>query len=131
MAIRLKLHAVGLLNYAKEGRKAVTRIKKAMNRVLNVGRKEARRRISSEFEVQTGFLRRQARRMRNDVSVKGYEIKGRITPIPKLMNIFERGATLAQGRGVLRPRQVVAPSQRAMDAMAHDELAKVLDEVGK
>lgn len=131
MAVHLKLHGVGLLNYAKEGREAIGKIRKAMRRVLNVGRKVARQSIASEFGVRTGFLRRQARKMQTKVSVKAAEIKGQVTPIPRLMNIFESGATLAHGRGLLRPRPVVAPGQRAMDAVAGKELQQVLNEVGR
>jgi hypothetical protein len=131
MAVNVKVHAAGLLNYAKEGREAVKKIRKAMRKVLNVGRTEARRRITAEFTPRTGFLRRQARKMQTKVSVRAAEIKGQVTPIPRLMNIFEGGATLAHGRGILRPRPVVGPGQRAMDAVASKELEQVLREVGK
>lgn len=131
MAFRLKVNGAGLLNYAKAGREAVAEVKKAMRRVLNQGRTEARRRISSEFAVRTGFLRRQSRKMQTKVSVKAAEIKGQVSPIPRLMNIFEGGATLAQGRGHLRPRPVVAPASRTMEGMAVDEFAKVLKGVGR
>jgi hypothetical protein len=69
--------------------------------------------------------------MQTKVSVRAAEIKGQVTPIPRLMNIFEGGATLAHGRGILRPRPVVGPGQRAMDAVASKELEQVLREVGK
>jgi hypothetical protein len=131
MAVAVKVHAPGLLNYAKAGKVAVTRIKKVMRKVLNVGRTEARRRITAEFTPRTGFLRRQARKMQTKVSVRAAEIKGQVTPIPRLMNIFEGGATLAHGRGILRPRPVVGPGQKAMDAVASKELEQVLREVGK
>ena len=131
MAVQMKVHAVGLLNYAKEGKAAVKRITVAMRRALNVGRKVARQRISAEFGVRTGFIRRQARKLQTKVTVKSYEIKGQVTPIPRLMNIFEGGATLAQGRGFLRPRPVVAPARPPMDAAARKEFAQVLSEVGK
>lgn len=131
MAIKMKAHAAGLLNYAKEGKTAVTRIRKAMRNVLNAGRTEARRRIASEFLVRTGFLRRKARGMQTKVTVKAAEIKGQVTPLPRLLNIFESGATLSRGRGHLRPRPVVAHGQKAMDAVAFQEFTKVLQEVGK
>jgi hypothetical protein len=131
MAVRLKLHGVGLLNYAKEGKAAVQRIRKAMRRVLNVGRKEARQKIASEFSVRTGFLRRQSRRMQVKVSVRADEIKGQVTPLPRLLNIFEGGATLKSGRGMLQARPVVGPGQRAMDAVAREEFDQVLREVGR
>jgi hypothetical protein len=102
-----------------------------MRRVLNVGRTTARRRIASEFQSRTGFLRRQSRKMQTKVTVRAEEIKGNVTPIPRLMNIFEGGATLAKGRGILRPRPVVAPGNAAMDAIATKELSQVLAEVGK
>lgn len=131
MAIKIKVHAAGLLNYAKEGKTAVTRIRKALRAVLNAGRTEARRRIASEFRVRTGFLRRKSRGMQTKVTVKAAEIKGQVTPLPRLLNIFEGGATLAKGRGHLRARPVVAPGQTAMDAVAFQEFNKVLSEVGK
>ncbi len=131
MAISTKVHAVGLLNYAKEGREAVTKIKKAMRTIANAGRTEARRRIASEFRTRTGFLRRQSRKMQTQVSVKSAEISGRVVPIPRLMNIFESGATLAHGRGMLRARPVVGPAQTAMNSLAAKELVHVLGEVGK
>lgn len=131
MAVRLQLHGVGLLHYAKEGKEAVQRIRKAMRRVLNVGRKEARQKIAGEFGVRTGFLRRQSRRMQGKVTVKAAEIKGQVTPLPRLLNIFEGGATLTHGRGLLRARPVVGPGQRAMDAVAGQELQQVLNEVGR
>lgn len=129
--IQVKTITHGLLDYAKEGREAVGKIKKAVRRVLNVGRKSARQQISNEFQVRTGFLRRQARKMQTRVSVKASEIKGQVAPIPRLMNIFEKGATLSQGRGFLRPRPVVAPAGRDMETMAPRELNQVLREVGK
>lgn len=131
MAIRMRTYGVGLLNYAKAGKEAVVKVRKAMRRVLNVGRKEARQRISSEFGVRTGFLRRQARKMQTKVTVRAAEIKGQVTPLPRLLNIFEGGATLAQGRGLLRPRPVVGPGQQAMETVARDEFNQVLAEVGK
>lgn len=131
MAVRLQLHGVGLLRYANEGKEAVQRIRKAMRRVLNVGRKTARQKIASEFAVRTGFLRRQSRRMQVKVTVEAAEIKGQVTPLPRLLNIFEGGATLKYGRGLLRARPVVGPGQRAMDAVAGKELQQVLHEVGR
>jgi len=131
MAIRMRTYGVGLLNYAKAGKAAVQKIRKAMRRVLNVGRKEARQQIASEFGVRTGFLRRQARKMQTKVTVRAAEIKGQVTPLPRLLNIFEGGATLAHGRGHLRPRPVVGPGQRAMEAVAREEFDQVLAEVGK
>lgn len=131
MAVKIKVQASGLLDYAKEGREAVTKIKKSMRRITNAGRTEARRRIAAEFTPRTGFLRRQSRKMQTKVSVNAAEIKGRVLPIPRLMNIFERGATLAHGRGILRPRPVVAPAQQAMDMLASTALNQILAEVGK
>jgi hypothetical protein len=131
MAISTKVHAVGLLNYAKEGKGAVTTIKKKMRTISNAGRTEARRRIAAEFVPRTGFLRRQSRKMQTKVSVKSAEISGRVVPIPRLMNIFEHGATLTKGRGVLRARPVVGPAQETMNSVATRELTQVLQEVGK
>lgn len=131
MAVQLKVHAAGLLNYAKAGQDAVKRIKVAMRRVVNAGRTEARRRISADFGVRTGLLRRRARSMQTKVTVKAAEIGGRVTPLPRLLNIFESGATLAHGRGILRPRPVVAPAQVSMDTAATNALQQILAEVGK
>ena|SRR3990167_7820259 len=131
MAFRLKVNGAGLLNYAKAGREAVAEVKKAMRRVLNAGRTKARQEISSQFKVRTGFLRRQSRKMQTTVSVKAAEVKGQITPLPRLLNIFERGATLAQGRGHLQARPVVAPASRTMEGIAEAEFDKVLKGVGK
>lgn len=131
MAVKSKIYAPGLLNYAQRGREAVQQIRKAMRKVANAGRTEARRRIASEFRPRTGFLRRQSRKMQTKVDVKPGEIKGRVTPIPRLMNIFEHGATLAHGRGILRPRPVVAPGQAAMNASATTELAKVMETISR
>ena len=47
------------------------------------------------------------------------------------MNIFERGATLARGRGILRPRPVVAPAAAAMERIAADEINNVLHRVSQ
>lgn len=131
MRVRAKIHAPGLLNYAKAGKEAVKQIRKVMRKVLNVGRTEARRRIAAEFTPRTGFLRRQARKMQTKVTVRAAEIKGQVKPIPRLMNIFEGGATLAHGRGILRPRPVVGPGQQAMEAVAGKELEQILREVGR
>lgn len=131
MAVQVKVHAAGLLNYAKAGKEAVQKIRKTMRTILNVGRTAARRRISAEFRSRTGFLRRQARKMQTKVSVRAAEIKGQVTPIPRLMNIFEHGATLAHGRGILRPRPVVGPGQRAMEGVAGQAFEQIIAEVGK
>jgi hypothetical protein len=128
--VRINVNGKGLLNYAKAGRDAQKRVQKAISRILNVGRTAARRAIASEFAVRTGFLKRQARKMQTKTTVKPAEIKGQVTPIPRLMNIFERGATLAQGRGVLRPRPVIAPAGAGMERAAVREIAEVLSEVG-
>ena len=130
MAVTMKLHAVGLLNYAKEGKTAVQRIKVALRKVANTGRTAARQRIAADFRVRTGTLKKQARAMQTKVDVNTGQIKGRVTPLPNLMNIFEHGASRAK-RGILRPRPVVGPAQSRMNISAEQELKKVLDEVGK
>jgi hypothetical protein len=127
----IKLNTKGLLNYVKEGKEAKSRVYKALNIALNVGRKIARRTISSEFQVRTGFLRRQARRIGTKVVIKKSEVKGRITPLPRLLNIFEEGATLTQGRGYLQPRPVVRPASLEMKQVAIRELEAVLARFGK
>jgi hypothetical protein len=131
MAVQMRVHASGLLDYAKAGKDAVRRIRRAMRRALNVGRKVARQRIASEFTPRTGLLRQQARKMQTKVTVKAFEIKGRVKPIPRLMNIFEGGATLAKGRGFLHPRPVVAPAAAAMEAEAAKTLTDVMHEIGR
>ena len=130
MAVTMKLHAVGLLNYAKEGKTAVQRIKVALRKVANTGRTAARQRIAADFRVRTGTLKKQARAMQTKVDVNTGQIKGRVTPLPNLMNIFEHGASRAK-RGILRPRPVVGPAQSRMNISAEQELKKVLDQVGK
>lgn len=131
MAFQVKVNGAGLLNYAKAGREAIAEVKRAMRRVLNAGRTEARRQISASFRVRTGFLWRQSRKMQTKVSIKAAEIKGQVSPIPRLMNIFEGGSTLAQGRRHLAPRPVVAPASRTMEGIAVAEFDKVLKGVGK
>jgi hypothetical protein len=129
--VQIKVIAKGLLDYAKEGREAVKAIRKAMYRALNAGRRVARQQIRSQFQVRTRYLRRQAGKLRSKVTIKDYEISGRVTPIPRLMNIFEGGATLAQGRGFLRPRPVVGPGQEAMNQTGREELEKIMAGIGR
>lgn len=131
MAVSVKMHAVGLLNYAKEGKGAVQKIRKSLGQVLNHGRTVARQTISAKFQVRTGRLKKQARSMRTVVTVNGGEIKGQVKPLPNLLNIFEHGATLAHGRGTLAARPVVFPAQRAMDGAAKKAMTDVLAQVGK
>lgn len=129
--IQVKVIARGLLDYAKAGREAVKAIRKAMYRAMNAGRRTARQQIRSQFQVRTGFLRRQAGKLRPKVTIKDYEIRGTVTPIPRLMNIFESGATLAHGRGFLHPRPVVRPGQDAIDQTGRQELEKIMAGIGK
>lgn len=129
--VTITLNNTGLLDYAKAGREAVNDIRKATRQVLNLGRKEARQRISTEFQVRTGYLRKQARRMQTKATVSQAEVRGTVSPIPRLMNIFERGATLANGRGTLRPRPVVAPAATAMQQGAAKIFEAVIRKVGK
>lgn len=129
--IRLKVNGAGLLDYAKEGKEAFKRVKKAMSKVLNAGRTSARREIAGQFHVRTGRLKADARKMQTRVTVKTSEVKGQISPLPRLLNIFENGATLAHGRGFLRPRPVIAPASTTMEESAEKEFNAVLAEVGK
>lgn len=132
MAVTIKLHAAGLLNYAKAGRLAVQRIKVAMRKIANVGRTAARQKIASSFRERTSTLKKQARAMQTKVDANTGQIKGRVTPLPNLLNIFERGATRSNpNRGIIRPRPVVGPAQSRMNISAEQELKKVLDQVGK
>ena len=130
MAVTTRLYGIGLLNYAKEGKQAVQKIRRALTRAVNHGRTVARQRIASQFVKRTGTLKKQARSMRTVVTVRGGEIKGQVKPLPNLLNIFEHGATLAHGRGRLAPRPVVFPAQRAMEGAATKALGEVVAQVG-
>lgn len=131
MAVKIKVHSAGLLDYIKAGKILVQRARKAMTVSLNAGRTHARQLIRSQFQVRTGVLRKQARSMRTEVKISAGEISGKVKPLPNLMNIFEYGATLARGRGHLRPRPVVGPGRIQMEVVAHREFTKLLSEVGK
>jgi len=124
--VGMRVDRSGLLDYAKAGRETVKKIRAAVRRVMNAGRREARQRIASEFTPRTGFLRRQSRRMQTKVDIKSYEIKGRVTPIPRLMNIFEGGARLSNGRGFLRPRPVVVPARTVLEQQGPEAIEKIL-----
>lgn len=129
--VTVKVNGSGLLDYAKAGRDAFKEVQNTVRSVLNVGRKEARQRISSQFRVRTGFLRRQARSMQTKATVTNAEVKGRVAPIPRLMNIFERGAHLAHGRGFLQPRPVITPAADAMQREAPKQFERILNKIGK
>lgn len=129
--IKLKVNGAGLLDYAKAGKEAVKRVKTAMRKVLNSGRTKARREIAGQFQVRRGRLKADARKMQTGVTVKAAEVKGKISPLPRLLNIFENGATLANGRGLLRPRPVIGPASDTMQGMAEKEFNAVLAEVGQ
>lgn len=131
MAIKMKVRAAGLLDYIKAGKTTLQRARKAMMVSLNAGRTHARQRISYQFRVRTGVLRKQAKAMRTEVKISAGEISGKVKPIPNLMNIFEHVANLAKGRGHLRARPVVGPARIQMEVVAHREFTKVLQEVGK
>jgi hypothetical protein len=131
MAVSVRVNRSGLLDYAQSGKEALRAVRKAMYRIMNAGRRVARQQIRSQFQTRTGFLRRQAGKMRSNVAMRSYEIKGQVKPIPRLMNIFEGGANLSHGRGFLRPRPVVGPGQEAIDKSAQDELGQVLAEIGR
>lgn len=129
--VTVKVNGAGLLDYARAGRDAVKEVKKVVRQVLNIGRKEARQRISADFTNRTGYLRRQARRMNTSAVVTQAEVKGRVSPIPRLMNIFEHGATLANGRGYLRPRPVITPAGAVMERDAHKHFEQLMRGIGK
>ena len=129
--VRINLDISGLLDYAKAGLDAFKEVKRVTSKVLNVGRKEMRQKISSEFQSRTGYLRRQARRVQTKAIVQQSEIYGRVAPLPRLMNIFERGATLAHGRGYLRPRPVVQPAADLMEKDGHRQFEELMKRVGK
>ena len=129
--VMIKVNGTGLLDYAKAGREAVRDVKKVVRQVLNVGRKEARQQISSQFTRRTGYLNRQSRRMQTKAVVTQAEVKGRVSPIPRLMNIFEHGATLSNGRGTLRPRPVITPAGEVMERDAHKMFEQLVRGIGK
>ncbi|MCS6289428.1 MAG: hypothetical protein H8K10_10670 [Nitrospira sp.] len=131
MNLQVKLNTKGLLDYAKEGKQAVQKIRKAMRVSVNVARTRARREITGQFAVRTGGLKRAARKMQTQVWVKKSEVLGWVSPLPRLLNIFEGGATLANGRGFIQPRPVIGPSSVDMQRSAEKELSAVLAEVGK
>lgn len=129
-SVVVKIDNSGLLDYAKAGRDAVKEVKKVVRQVLNMGRKEARQRISADFTARTGYLRRQGRRMQTAAQVTQAEVKGRVSPLPRLMNIFEHGATLANGRGYLRPRPVVQPAADLMAKQAPEAIERLVKAIG-
>lgn len=128
--ITINVDGKGLLDYAKAGREAVNAVKKGVRLVMNAGRKEARQKIAGQFARRTGVLMRQSRRMQTPVSVNQAEIRGRILPIPRLMNIFERGAHLRNG-GYLSPRPVITPAASLMEKQAPAEFHKIMSGIGK
>jgi hypothetical protein len=129
--VGLRVDRSSLLDYVRAGRAAVKTIRASVRRIINAGRREARQRIAAEFTPRTGFLRRQSRRMQTKVDVKSYEIKGRVTPIPRIMNIFEGGARLSNGRGFLRARPVVAPARRVLEKQAPEAIQKILADLAR
>lgn len=129
MAIRIRATAPGLVNFVNAGRIATDEVKKTMRAVLNVGRTTLRQEIAAQFRVRTGRLRADARKTQTRVSIKRSEIKGQITPLPRLLNVFEGGAVLAYGRGILEPRPVIRPASKAMEAMANQEFTAMLGRV--
>jgi hypothetical protein len=130
-SVTVRINAEGLLNYSKSGLEAFKEVKKTTGKIMNAARKEVRQRISSEFQRRTGFLNRQARRVRTKNFVGQAEIYGRVSPIPRLMNIFEYGATLSSGRGYLRPRPVVRPAGDVMERQAPEAFERIVRQIGK
>lgn len=130
-AFQVKIDGRGLLDYVKAGREAVREVQKTTRKLMGKGRQEARRRISSEFAVRTGTLRGKARKMQTKAMVSAGEVKGVVSPIPMLMNIFERGATLARGRGFLRPRPVIHPARVVLEKDAPEAFNDILQKVGR
>ena len=129
--VKIVLKGFNLIQYAKQGREAVKGVRRAISRALNAGRTTARQKIASEFDTRTGFLRKRARAMRTRVTVSRSEVSGKVGPVPRLMNIFEGGAVLAHGRGILRPRPVVGPAGEQMQSKAEQEIQAVLAQVGR
>lgn len=124
--ISVRVRQSALSDFLALGPRAIRRIRQAMSRIGNVGRREARSRISAQFRVRTGGLRRAARRMKIVTTVRRSEISARVSPLPRLLNIYEGGAVLAHGRGILAPRPVVGPAQIEMQRAAQTEIEQAL-----
>lgn len=160
MAIRIRVNTHGLLNYAKTGEEAARDVLRAVEHVLSIGKTEARNRITAQFRTRTGRLQGEsARGMRSKINLDGHGFLGRIAPLPHLMNIFERGATLpartivprsadvlamptASGETYfgtraeipsvrLRPRPVILPASQAMERGAEQIFARLMRRVGQ
>lgn len=119
-----------ILNYLQVGDLARHRVRRAVLSSLNAARRTARQAIAQQFGVRTGKLRQAARRMRPRVTIGRDTIMGRVSPLPRLLNIYERGAVLAGGRGILAPRPVVGPAQDAMDRQWASEARALLERLG-
>lgn len=157
--VRIRVNTHGLLDYAKAGREAVRDVRRAVEHVLLIGRTEARTKITSQFRVRTGRLQMEsARGMKFKINTDGHAVLGRIAPLPHLMNIFERGATLpartigprsaevlsmptASGAVYfgtsadipstrLRPRPVILPASQAMEQKGSDIFERLMRRVG-
>lgn len=159
-AIRIRVNTHGVLDYAQTGKKAVREVRQAVEHVLLIGRTEARTTITSQFRVRTGRLQGEsARGMKAKIALEGARFFGRIAPLPHLMNIFERGATLPartlvpRSGGILamptaagvtyfgtsadlptvklRPRPVILPASQAMESKGSAIFERLMARVGR
>lgn len=153
MKLTLKIDQSRFQSYLDIGKKAQQRIRTVMRAVANIGRKEARHKISTQFRRRTGRLHKDARRIRTTVNVRPGLVSAKVGPMPRLLNIFEHGATIPAreimpkrrkalklrgqeifargpiqvGAAVLQPRPVMKPALGEMDKLAMIELTNVLN----
>lgn len=93
-AISIKVDSTNLINFAEAGKVTFTELKEAMRPVANMGRTSVRQGISSSFVNRTGRLRSDARRIRTTNTAKETKVSAKVGPMPRLLNIFEHGATI-------------------------------------
>lgn len=89
-----------LLQAVEESRKEMA---KSIRDILREGRNFAKDRIRSQFRRRTGTLFRAASGMKVSATVSRARINGTVTPKPKLLNIYEHGATI--------PSQTIEPTK--------------------
>lgn len=160
MNFRIRWNTSGLLNYVHTGQVTLRRLKDAMRKVANGGRTTSRRLISSQFVRRTGRLAKDARAIRAQAIAKQSQVSAKVGPMPSLLNIFEKGATIPSmtikakrakamalsgggwdgifvkgeviaGGGRLDPRPVMAPSLNVMEKTAVHEIRGVLNQAVK
>jgi hypothetical protein len=160
MSLSIKLDDTHLLKYTDVHLLTVKRLREAMKRVANAGRNTARRLLNSQFRRRTGRLRAATRAIRTSTTVNPAMVAATVSPLPKLTNIFERGATVPsrtirakRGQAMkiavrgdeprfvrgelfatgfhLAARPVKMPALKNMEKVARAEVEKVLQEAGK